>query len=490
MKGDFSRDTFDKAKHFSRVLMQQGRVQLDSDWNEQSAILLHYLRTLAAELIGPFAGPSDKDGKPRQDFKIGIQGSPINLTIGPGRYYVDGILCENDKSITYGTQEDFPNPPQLNLEEKKIYVVYLDVWERHITVVEDDSIREKALGGPDTASRAKVIWQVKFDVAPDVLSKDNIKDKWQSYIERWQPLHLGCLKARVKQPTDSTDPCLTAPEAKYRGTENQLYRVEIHTGSDVGATFKWSRENGAIVTGCRKLSDTEWTFDNIRGFAADQWVELINEGQELRGEPGTLVKLLKVESDVVTLVSAPSPANTLPKDEIWPTKVRRWDQHEKQGIDLASDQAVPIRESKGESNWFDLEDGIQIQFQPPQKDKAHHYRTGDYWLIPARTATGYIEWPEVGPGDPKPQSPHGIRHHYAPLSILTINGTTWEASDCRCGLKPANSCTLESYGEDGMGGAPAECPTEEGVRVTKGSLGKRAVSSTRKPQVKRPKRSG
>jgi hypothetical protein len=36
------------------------------------------------------------------------------------------------------------------------------VWERHITTVEDDSIREKALGGPDTATRTKVVWQVKL----------------------------------------------------------------------------------------------------------------------------------------------------------------------------------------------------------------------------------------------------------------------------------------------------------------------------------------
>ena len=39
MRGDFSRDTFDPVKHFSRVLQQQGRVQLDADWNEQTAIL-------------------------------------------------------------------------------------------------------------------------------------------------------------------------------------------------------------------------------------------------------------------------------------------------------------------------------------------------------------------------------------------------------------------------------------------------------------------
>jgi hypothetical protein len=35
------------------------------------------------------------------------------------------------------------------------------VWERHVTWIEDDSIREPALGGPDTCTRAKVTWQVK-----------------------------------------------------------------------------------------------------------------------------------------------------------------------------------------------------------------------------------------------------------------------------------------------------------------------------------------
>ena len=54
MKGDFTRETFNKSKHFSRVLMQQGRVLLDADFNEQSAIILHYLRTLAADLFGPY----------------------------------------------------------------------------------------------------------------------------------------------------------------------------------------------------------------------------------------------------------------------------------------------------------------------------------------------------------------------------------------------------------------------------------------------------
>ena len=41
MRGDFTRDSFDRRHHYTRVLMQQGRVQLDADWNEQSAIAQH-----------------------------------------------------------------------------------------------------------------------------------------------------------------------------------------------------------------------------------------------------------------------------------------------------------------------------------------------------------------------------------------------------------------------------------------------------------------
>src|SRR6476620_9486704 len=92
MKGDYSNDTFDPAKHFTRVLMQQGRVQLDSDWNEQAAILLHYLQNLARDLIGPHGGPKVSPG-----LEIGVidKDEKIeDLSIGTGRYYVDGILSE------------------------------------------------------------------------------------------------------------------------------------------------------------------------------------------------------------------------------------------------------------------------------------------------------------------------------------------------------------------------------------------------------------
>lgn len=120
MKGDFSRDSFDASRHDYRVLMQQGRVQLDADWNEQASILLHRLETTIADLFGPFGGPAaDKgfglyleDNTPGGDFRITA-----------GRYYVAGILVENDRPCSYSEMS------RKLLEPDASYLVYLDVWE-------------------------------------------------------------------------------------------------------------------------------------------------------------------------------------------------------------------------------------------------------------------------------------------------------------------------------------------------------------------------
>jgi ketosteroid isomerase-like protein len=51
MKGDFSRHTFDRQRHYRKVNPQQGRAQLDSDWNEKYDIYQYLLRTLARSLV-------------------------------------------------------------------------------------------------------------------------------------------------------------------------------------------------------------------------------------------------------------------------------------------------------------------------------------------------------------------------------------------------------------------------------------------------------
>jgi hypothetical protein len=79
-----------------------------------------------------------------------------DFLISAGRYYVDGILCENEPLTSYLTQTDLPrlkSDVQPVVSTPGLYLVYVDVWQRLLTALDDPSIREIALGGPDTATR-------------------------------------------------------------------------------------------------------------------------------------------------------------------------------------------------------------------------------------------------------------------------------------------------------------------------------------------------
>jgi hypothetical protein len=104
-------------------------------------------------------------------------------------------------------------------------------------------------------------------------------------------------------------------------------------------------------------------------------------------------------------------------------KVRRWDQHETADTNLQGG-AIPIRENR----WIDLEAGVQVWFDGPADPTASTtYRSGDYWLIPARTALADVIWPD----EPDPAAsttgatrrrrlpPAGVRHQYAPVAVLS-----------------------------------------------------------------------
>jgi Family of unknown function (DUF6519) len=51
MSGDYTRLNFDPKKGFSGVLKQQGRVSLDSDWNEPSEVVSLVHRLVVATLF-------------------------------------------------------------------------------------------------------------------------------------------------------------------------------------------------------------------------------------------------------------------------------------------------------------------------------------------------------------------------------------------------------------------------------------------------------
>jgi hypothetical protein len=465
MKGDFSRVTFDPTRHFSQVLMQQGRVLLADDLNEGSDIFTYLLRTFIRDVIGPYAGPPGNDA----GFKIGkLTEDRTDFEISSGRYYVDGILCENEPAVsderkpvltTFLKQPHFPRPEGKPISVDGPALVYLDVWERHVSAVELDDIREKALGGPDTATRAQVIWQIRIAQPPpdmpDILAKrptvsKDFADWWTDYTRAWQPDNRGRIRVAIGPgSTAYKDPCIQRPQSGYRGTENHLYRIEIHNGgslnknlnmlpdkmTNIPPTFKWSRENGSVVTSWLDTDGKDLIVTSARGFARGDWVELLDDSQELQGRPGTLYQLDQAGGGCITLSTTDGSFPSRPADALHP-RVRRWDQKFTRASKRTQGDVPIVEASDKDEQWIDLEDGLKVWFLSApgtaqtgtaQDTAFNFYRSGDYWLLPERVISGGVDLPGAvrekdGMWISEPVLPRGITHHYAPLAFFPKGG--------------------------------------------------------------------
>jgi hypothetical protein len=440
MKGDFTRNTYKERNHYSRVLMQQGRVQLDADWNEQLDIAAHVDRTVRRDVIGHCGGPqgSDADGNPLAGFLITPDGGDVRISAG--RYYVGGILAENETERLFTDQVDYREAALP--ADPGSYLFYLDVWERHLTALDDGDIREVALGGPDTTTRARVMAQVKWEAIEDGAGCQDFGPGWiPDGMER-----TGRLAARSEPDPSSTDPCIVPEAAGYRRLENQLYRVEVHESGGLGsATFKWSRENGSIVTRWLSQDGDNLTVssagrDSVLGFASQEWVELTDEIREQAGLPGTLVMIDNIDGNILTIDPGTATGSTNLVDfDSGTARIRRWE----------SDGLLNVSVPGENDGWIGLEEGVEIKFQTGQ------FQTGDYWLIPARTLLGDVLWDvEAGTGPEGFQLAHGIKHSYCPLAIGPFSGETWEVLvDCRRLFPPlteidrGESCCQVSVGD-------------------------------------------
>ncbi|HEX8618237.1 MAG TPA: DUF6519 domain-containing protein, partial [Thermoanaerobaculia bacterium] len=224
------------------------------------------------------------------------------------------------------------------------------------------------------------------------------------------------------------DPCSPLPGSAFRGLENRLYRVEIHSGGNVGqATWKWSRDNGAVTFGIREFRPNEPNRVELMRMGRDamlsikngDWAEVLGDASDLHGNGGTIaqIDLADAPTRLVTFNGAVDAHDT----EMHPI-VRRWDGQPQ----TTSADAV------------ELEDGIHVRFS------GSGFRPGDYWTFTARTAEeGGLELLQDAP-------PQGIRHHYAKLAFVdwvqSNNGWTPTVFDCRDLFPPLNDIDAKDVG--------------------------------------------
>lgn len=461
MHVDISRVTFRPDRRYSAVLAQQGRVQLDADLNEQAAIHLHQARTLAADVIGPHGGPQHANGF--EIKHVAGRGAPDDLTIGGGRYYVDGIGCDADRprpgspvpdgdadeepkapeQWTYWDQPDAyrdPERPADRLPADFPYLAYLKVWERSVVAAEDPALREVALGAamPDTAARTRLVWQVlplsgeDLDVAADA-NANEVREAFRTWAER-ATTPAARMAARATRPDeDEDDPCLVSPDARYRGPENQLYRVEIHEAGTAGeATFKWSRENGSVVFPVDELDGTWVALASLGGdekldLDVGHWVEFVDSAYASRLAALPLLRVEEVDLPGRRVRLSDEPAPGIGRRPERHPYLRRWDHQPGGARKSLRDGAVPVQEGR----WTPLEDGVEVYFAADAT-----YQTGEYWLVPARTVTGTVEWPVDPANRPLLAAPAGPTVHYAPLAWITGMGAQ---TDLRLSFAPLAS---------------------------------------------------
>jgi hypothetical protein len=405
MSFDNSRFTFSPWNDYFGVVMQQGRVQLDSDWNELLAELTRRIQAGTMDILGLSGVPSTTPYAFAINAFLDASALP-HITIGAGRIYVDGLLAENhgasgsaqwDPALAEwsGTPQipgaaelvvDFTQQPYLPGATlppagavppgKGPFIAYLDVWQRAVTYLGDPNLVEKAVG-VDTTGRLQTVWQVKL---LDVSSIGGVVCSTpDSAIAPWQDLiqPSASLLTTGLVPSTSSGPCALGPTTGYTGLENQFYRVEIHqpgvalqppqsggAAPPPPATFKWSRDNASVSTAVTAISAVTNSAnktasqlmvqsmgrDQVLGFNPGDWIEITDDFQELNGQAGELHQIDSINpaAKAITLDSAVS-ATSFPVDSTGQTnasrhtRIQRWD------------QAGTVYQSDGVTVWVDLD---------------------------------------------------------------------------------------------------------------------------------------
>lgn len=463
MAADFSRVRLNPLLDYAGVELKQGGVLLDADANELVALIDRRLRALASDTLGRATVSSTTPNA----FKVTAVAAGL-LEIDKGRLYVDGLLAENhgadskdaalrvfDSLLSetsfagktpYASQPYLPEPPTLPTAGR--HLVYLDVWSREVTHLEQPGLVESAVG-VETSSRLQTVWQVRV-LAPDAGSSASCATP-DAGIPGWSELispSTGVLTTDTFDVPPADDPCELPPSGGYRGLENQLYRVEIHDPGQPGGTasFKWSRENASM--GSRVASVVSGTAleldslgrDEVLRISSGDWVEITDDAREFSQAAGEMRQVTVDEVTRRISFASALPAAMLPgafPDSNWPLaknlRVRRWDQKGRVFRTDASGTPVQVQDLDAASTTglikvpaagtaLLLENGITVSFGTTGVTGTQVFRAGDHWEFAARTADASIELLDGAP-------PRGIHHHYARLGFWDVASGT--VNDCR-----------------------------------------------------------
>jgi N-acetylneuraminic acid mutarotase len=431
-----------------------------------------------------------------------------SLFIGAGRYWVEGVGCENASEVPWSAQPSLPGARAPRGRGDAL--VYLEVWDRYLSAAEDPSLREVALAGGDTTGRTRTVWQVRaVELSREDEGEAEVRDPRGEDWSRHLPAPCGDGRMAARGTAAATDNRLYRVEVRGRGgaygwprppaaradavpvaavppgasevrlegstagrdgwrpgqwvelfsratdaagTAGTLHRVLRVADAEGGATlaldpppppvpaadnprlrpvatFVWSADNGSSAWAVQALDVVGGTAVLDDGGRAGQlpvqgdWVEATDDAHALRGTPGPLCRVERMDGATLSVDLHPAPAGVSGDPRHHPV-LRRWDPGPAGG---GAERVV-----RGGA-WVQLDGTVSVRFD------AGGYRTGDWWTVPVREGapTG-IEWP-ASPAGPAALSPQGITRYAAPLALVRHRHGRARVHDLRQLLSPAHA---------------------------------------------------
>ncbi|HEY4330245.1 MAG TPA: DUF6519 domain-containing protein, partial [Phycisphaerae bacterium] len=461
MPSDISRRDDDLHHHYQGVVMQQGRVILDRDFNELRQIIDRRIEVDALDFVGP-------SGTPDNGFAIGAPVSaaspPIftrrllsppagpvgDFSIGAGTMYVGGQravfpigdIGQSAPAYSYSNQPNWlhPDPPPTPLTQE---AVFLHLFEQEVSAVEDPDLLDVALGGPDTTARLQLLQRVKrlavtsadcsaarAQVQAALLAKGLIFDPVSMRL-----LPQAKLQVSFAAVNAAANPCDPIAQGGYLGAENQLIRVQITDGGITGAKpqLVWGYDNAsflyrATVSDAATMVLGRSPVDAFHMPRQGQVVEILRTAYIIDTEPDAsnpqnpnVVRCVAEATGIIRTLTQPYQPDTraITLDKVLPAEyvsdtnplfVRIWQSQ----VALVADgkTATELTDSSVGATT-----GILVTISvPAQANAAGVPPVGAYWTFAARPSTPQGVYPESYLTAPQP--PEGPRQWICPLATL------------------------------------------------------------------------
>ncbi|HEY4186251.1 MAG TPA: hypothetical protein VGP07_14340 [Polyangia bacterium] len=283
---DITRFLRQPRKHYVGSRLQQGRLLLDSDYNEGAAAADDDRRRALLDLIGPRGTTDDgfslgvplpalpplptqtdplRPGTPLPVEQIELGGAltPVRpVSLRAGSMYLAGERFELEQAEHFALQRDFlqmkpGDVPISDPHSPDIFnaFYYLHAWDQTVSAVEDQEIQEVALGGADTTVRVRRMRRVEALGGPQAVV-DSCDDAFLALIASLEAdgtatfdrstgalVSNGRLQIGFSSTPEEVDcaDCTPPATSRFLGADNSAIRVLLTSPT----TFAWALDNGA-----------------------------------------------------------------------------------------------------------------------------------------------------------------------------------------------------------------------------------------------------